>query len=137
MSLISHDNGGAASLTTNELPALLKQWMTLQDEMATLNAEVKQRRKTATVLKEMIMKIMVTHNLGQLNVSKGAVIRTTRETKESVTQDYLRKHCKEFFEGDATKADALLQFLNEHRGTKSVSTIRLVQTGDGGSQGSK
>jgi hypothetical protein len=134
MSLISHD---AAPMSTQELPGLLKRWMTLQDEMTTLNAEVKQRKKTAGVLKDMIMKIMETNNLGQLNVSKGAVIRSTRESKEALSQDYMRKYCKEFFEGDATKADQLLQFLNENRGTKTVSTIRLVQTGDSGSQGSK
>ncbi len=135
MSLISHDS--AATLSTQELPALLKRWMGLQDEMATLNAEVKQRKKTAGVLKDMIMKIMETNNLGQLNVSKGAVIRSTRETKETVTQDYMRKHCKEFFGGDTVKADQLLQYLNDQRSTKTVSTIRLVQTGDSNSQGSK
>lgn len=136
MSLIPQD--ATASLSTQELPALLKRWMTVQDEMATLNAEVKQRRKTAGALKDMIMKIMETNNLGQLNVSKGAVIRSTRETKETVTQDYMRKHCKDFFGGDDKKADQLLEYLNGHRSTKSVSTIRLVQSGgDAGSQGSK
>lgn len=135
MSLTTQDS--AASFSTQELPALLKRWMTLQDEMATLNAEVKQRKKTAGVLKDMIMKIMETNNLGQLNVSKGAVIRSTREAKETVTQDYMRKHCREFFGGDETKANQLLQYLNDQRSTKTISTIRLVQTGDAGSQGSK
>lgn len=134
MSLITAD---AAAPSTQELPALLKRWMTIQDEVATLNAEVKQRKKTATVLKDMIMKIMESNGLGQLNVSKGAVIRSTRETKETVTQDYMRKHCKEFFGGDERKAEQLLQYLNEHRGTKTVSTIRLVPSGDTSSQGSK
>ncbi len=136
MSLITKDAPTPAG-STQELPGLLKRWMTLQDEMATLNAEVKQRKKTAGVLKDMIMKIMETNNLGQLNVSKGAVIRSTRETKETVTQDYMRKHCKEFFGGDERKAEQLLQYLNDHRGTRTVSTIRLVQSGDTGSQGSK
>lgn len=135
MSLITADAG--TTLSTQELPALLKRWMTIQDEVATLNAEVKQRKKTGGVLKDMIMKIMETNNLGQLNVSKGAVIRSTRETKETVTQDYMRKHCKEFFGGDEQKADQLLQYLNEQRGTKTTSTIRLVPSGDAGSQASK
>ncbi len=136
MSLITQEATGSA-LSTGELPGLLKRWMTIQDEIATLNAEVKQRRTTSSAIRDMIMRIMETHNLGQLNVSKGAVVRSTREVKESMNQDYIRKHCKEFFGGDETKAEALLQYLNEHRSTKVSSSIRLVPSGDGGSQGSK
>ncbi len=137
MSLITQDSATATANSTLELPGLLKRWMTLQDEMNTLNAEVKQRKKTAGVLKDMIMRIMETHNLGQLNVSKGAIIRTTKESKESLNQEYLRKHCKEFFGGDETKATQLMQYLNENRGVKTTSTIRLVAGNDTGSQGSK
>ena len=135
MSLVTQE--AAATLSTGELPGLLKRWMTIQDEIATLNAEVKQRRTTATALKSMIMRIMETNNLGQLNVSKGAVIRSTREVKESMNQQYLRKHCKEFFGGDEAKAEALLEYLDEHRTTKVSSSIRLVPSGDSGSNGSK
>ncbi len=136
MSLITQDAANAG-LSVTELPGLLKRWMVMQDEIATLTAEVKQRKTTSSALKDMIMRIMETNNLGQLNVSKGAVVRTTRESKEALSQDYLKKHCKEFFGGDAAKADALIAFLNENRTTKVSSYIRLVPSGDVGSQGSK
>lgn len=132
MSLITHD----ATVSTQELPGLLKRWMALQDEMATLNAELKQRRTTSKALKDMIMRIMQTNNLGQLNVSKGAVVRLQRATKESINEDYLKKHCKEFFGGDEGKAEQLVAYLQEQRAAKVSDYIRLVP-GDGGSQGSK
>ena len=132
MSLISHDAG----LSTQELPGLLKRWMVMQDEMSTLNAELKQRRTTSKALKDMIMRIMQTNNLGTLNVSKGAVVRLKRETKESMNEDYLKKHCKEFFGGDESKAEQLVAYLQEHRSAKVSDYIRLVP-GDTGSQGSK
>ncbi len=132
MSLIPHDAG----FSTSELPALLKRWMVLQDEMATLNAELKQRRTTSKALKDMIMRIMQSNNLGQLNVSKGAVVRLTRQTKESINEEYLKKHCKEFFGGDEAKAAQLIAYLQEQRGAKTSDYIRLVP-GDGSSHGSK
>ncbi len=132
MSLIPHDAG----FSTSELPALLKRWMALQDEMATLNAELKQRRTTSKALKDMIMRIMQSNNLGQLNVSKGAVVRLTRQTKESINEEYLKKHCKEFFGGDEEKAAQLIAYLQEQRGAKTSDYIRLVP-GDTGSQTSK
>jgi hypothetical protein len=132
MSLITHDT----TVSTHELPGLLKRWMAIQDEMSTLNAELKQRRTTSKALKDMIMRIMQTNNLGQLNVSKGAVVRLSRETKESINEDYLKKHCKEFFGGDEGKAAQLVSYLQDHRSAKVSDYIRLVP-GDAGSQGSK
>ena len=135
MSLITQETAQAGQ-STMELPGLLKQWIKLQEEINTLNAEVKQRRKTSEVLKNMILRIMETNELGQLNISKGAVVRTTRESKESLSTEFLKKQCTEFFDGDNAKAAQLIQYLNEHRGTKTTSTIRLV-AGDTGSQKSR
>ncbi len=137
MSLITHD-AGTTGATLQELPGLLKRWMGIQDEVTTLNAEIKQRRKASGVLKDMIMRIMESNNLGQLNLTKGTVVRTMREEKESMNQQYLRKHCTEFFGGDEAKANQLMQYLNEHRTTKTTTVIKLVTgNGDGGSTGSK
>ncbi len=125
-----------AGRATVELPGLLKQWITVQDEINVLNAEIKQRRKTSTVLKDMILRIMESNELGQLNISKGAVVRTTRESKEYMSADFLKKKATEFFEGDEAMAMRLLAYMEEQRGTKTTSTIRLVP-GDSGSQRSK
>lgn len=132
--LVTSTAASASGLSTAELPGLLKRWMTLQDEIATLNAEVKQRRTTGGALKDMITRIMETNNLGQLNVSKGSVIRTTKESKESMNQEYLKKHCKDFFGGDEEKANTLVEYLNEQRSKKVSTVIRLVPNSDTGSQ---
>ncbi len=136
MSLITQD-AAQAGRTTLELPGLLKQWITVQDEINVLNAEIKQRRKTSGVLKDMILRIMESNDLGQLNISKGAVVRTTRETKEFLSPDFLKKKAAEFFEGDEEKAAKLVEFIQEQRGVKTSSVIRLVPSGDTGSQRSK
>ena len=112
--------------STMELPALLKQWIKLEEEINTLNAEIKQRRKTSGALKDMILGIMETNELGQLNISKGAVVRTTKESKGSLSNDFLKKKCTEFFDGDEEKAAKLIQYLNEQRAVKTSSSIRLV-----------
>ena len=128
MSLITAD-AAAAGLTTHELPALLKRWIAMQEEMATLNAELKQRRTTSKALREMILKIMDSNKVVQLNISKGAVVHKTREVKEGLTPDYIARHCKEFFNGDEEKAAALVAYLNEHRSTVMKHDLRLVPGG--------
>jgi hypothetical protein len=112
-----------------ELPAFLKRWMTLQEEISTLNSELKQRRTQSKALKEVILRIMESNKVAALNTSKGVVVHKTKETAEKLSNDYLLKHCKEFFNGDETRAKALVDYLEEHRSTVTRSDLRL-QKGD-------
>ena len=96
-----------------------------QEEMNTLNAEIRQRRTQAKALREVILRIMETNNLAQLNISKGAVVHETREIKGSMSADYIARHCKDFFNGDEAKASALMAYLNEHRETKVKHDLKL------------
>jgi hypothetical protein len=125
--LITQD-AAYAGLSTHELPNLLKQWMGIQDKIGGLNAEIKELRTTSKALKDMILKIMESNKVVQLNVTKGAVVHKTREIKESLNAEYLEKHCKEFFGGDVEKAKQLVAYLNEHRSVVRKHDLKLVST---------
>ena len=124
MSLISADTTGG--LTIQELPNLLKQWMQMQDEIGTLNAEIKQRRTKSKALRELILRIMDAHKVAQLNVSKGAVVHQIKEVKKSLTSSSMFQHYKEFFQGDEAKAKALMEYLEEQRSVVTKHEIKLV-----------
>lgn len=121
MSLI-HVSDGA---TTAELPGLLRQWMSIQDKMTELNAELKGKRAQSKALKEVILRIMESNKVAALNVSKGTVVHKVRESAESITDPFLMKHCKDFFSGDEERARALVTYLNDHRGTRISHDLRL------------
>lgn len=121
MALVPTDTSPAVS----ELPTLLKRWMTTQEEMTTLNAELKQRKTQSKALKDVILRIMESNKVVQLNVSKGAVVHKTREVTETINTAYLLKHCSDFFEGDMRKAEALVNYLDEHRGTTIRHDLRF------------
>jgi hypothetical protein len=124
MSLISADTTGG--LTIQELPNLLKQWMQMQDEIGTLNAEIKQRRTKSKALRELILRIMDAHKVAQLNVSKGAVVHQIKEVKKSLTSSSMFQHYKDFFQGDEAKAKALMEYLEEQRSVVTKHEIKLV-----------
>ena len=73
----------------SELPALLKRWMTIQEEVASLNAEMKQRRTQSKALKDIILRIMESNNVAKINVSKGAVVPKTREVTEKLSSGFM------------------------------------------------
>jgi hypothetical protein len=123
MSLIPSDASSGATVT--ELPALIRQWMRIQEEMATLNNEIKQRKTQGRTLKEIIIRIMETNNVANLSISKGTLIHSVREAPERISNAYLMKHCKEFFNGDEARARALVDFLEENRSTTVKHDLKL------------
>ena len=103
------------STPISELPSYLKRWITIQDELAALNAEVKQRRTQTKALKEVILRIMSSNKVATINVSKGVVMHKIQDSCEKISNDYLLKHCKTFFEGDEEKAKSLVKYLEDNR----------------------
>lgn len=123
MSLIPSDASAGATVT--ELPALIRQWMKIQEEMATLNNEIKQRKTQGKALKEVIIRIMETNKVANLSISKGTLVHSVREMPERISNTYLLKHCKEFFNGDETRARALVEFLEENRSVSVKHDLKL------------
>ncbi len=114
MSLIS-GQAAAGNLTVQELPSLLKEWMQIQDQIITLDGEIKQRRKKSKALRDVIMRIMDANKIATLNVSRGAVVHEAVERKKTLSQDALLKHYITFFNGDEEKARSLMSYLDTQR----------------------
>jgi hypothetical protein len=117
--------GAAGAPAISELPALLKRWMTLQEETAALRADIKQRDTQSKALKDIILRIMETNNVVKLNVSKGAVVHKTREVTEKISNGFMLKHFKTFFGGDEERAKALVDYLEENRGSIMKHDLKL------------
>jgi hypothetical protein len=125
MSLIPSSLGPDTVPPIGELPALLKQWIKIQDEAAVLSAELKQRQTQSKALKSVILRIMESNRVAALNISKGTVVHKVSEKPESMNSNYLMKHCKDFFGGDEERAKALVEYLETHRATKKSHDLKL------------
>lgn len=127
MSLISTGGAGADAAQLSELPNLLRRWMGIQDEVNTLNAEIKGKRAQSKALKDVILRIMESNKVAALNVgSKGTVMHKVRESTEAITDAYLLKHTKDFFGGDESRAKALVEYLQTHRASKVSHDLKLA-----------
>ena len=108
-----------------QLPGLIKEWMNTEDELKTLSAEVREKRKRVKVVRAMIKKIMKGGKIGRLNISAGAVTARTKSTKAPMTKKYLTGALTEFFKGDVAMATACAAYLDEHRPLKAVDSLSL------------
>ncbi len=125
MSIIPSSLGPDTVPPIGELPALLKQWIKIQDEASVLHSELKQRQTQSKALKSVILRIMESNRVAALNISKGTVVHKVSEKPESMNTSYLMKHCKEFFGGDEERAKALVEYLETHRATKKSHDLKL------------
>lgn len=114
-----------ADLSTTQLPILIKEWMATEDELRTLSAEIREKRKRSKLVREMITKIMKGNKLGQLNIKKGAVVVRSRTTKAPITKKYLVSALTDFFEGNTELAAKCAAFLDEHRPLKNTDKLEL------------
>ncbi len=109
----------------SQLPGLIKEWMGTEDELRTLSAEVREKRKRVKLVRSMIIKIMKGGQIGKLNISAGAVTTQSKTTKAPLTKKYIKEKLTEFFNGDAVKAEACAKFLDEQRPLKSSDNLAL------------
>jgi hypothetical protein len=133
--VISHSSTPSAgisesSLTITELPTLLKKWMAYEGEIATLNAQMREKRAQSRALRSAILGVMEKHSVATLNVSKGSVVHKVREKKETLSQDFIFKAAKQFFEEDEEKAKKLVEFLESQRGTTIVHDLKIAKSKD-------
>ena len=108
-----------------QLPTLIKEWMNTEDELKTLSAEVREKRKRVKLVRSMIMKIMKGGKIGRLNISAGAVTARTKSTKAPMTKKYLAATLTDFFKGDKAMAEACAAYLDEHRPLKETDSLSL------------
>jgi hypothetical protein len=127
--------GGVESgvAATTHLPALIKEWMSTEDELRSLSAAIREKRKRAKTVKNMITEIMRGNKIGQLKFSAGAVVRQTKSIKAPLTKKLLVESLTEFFKGDADMAGKCAVFIDEHRPLKSNDKLTLQPAGGAGS----
>jgi hypothetical protein len=124
--------GESAAAATAHLPALIKEWMATEDELRSLSAALREKRKRAKTVKDMITEIMRGNKIGQLKFSAGALVRQTKATKAPISKKYLVESLTEFFKGDADMATKCAAFIDEHRPMKSNDKLTLQPPASGG-----
>ena len=109
----------------SSLPALIKEWITTEDDLRTLSAEIREKRKRVKTVKSMIMTIMKSGKIGKLNISAGAITARTKNTKAPMTKKYIVEALTDFFKGNKEQAEACATFLHANRPLKVVENLDL------------
>ncbi len=117
---------GGSGVGVQQLPDLIKEWMALEEELRSLSAEVREKRKRATTVRGMISSIMKGNRVGQLNISAGSVMTKESKVKAPLTKKFIADTLTTFFGGDRKRAEECAAFLDEHRPLKTSEKLTLA-----------
>jgi hypothetical protein len=101
---------------------LIKEWMSAQDEITALSAELRAKKKRMGTVRGMITQIMKGGKIGQLKISTGAVLMREKTTKAALSKKYLQGT---LFSGDAAMAAKCVEFIETNRPLKKTENLSL------------
>jgi hypothetical protein len=108
-----------------ELKAIVKEWIELDTKLRTKQAELVAIRKEKTRVNNALMELMNAHQLDQLTVNNQKLYYKNRQVKKPVTAKYLKQVFLTYFEGNETKTQSLVGFVEQHREKLEKKSIHL------------
>ena len=114
----------------SELPAFLKRWIALGEEITGIDSQLREKRKQSKALKETILRIMQGNKVQQINTNKGAVVDRKRKIKEAISAKFMKKCMSEYFQGDEDKTNKIFEFVENKRKEEEKHDLKLQKEGE-------
>ena len=108
-----------------DLIALVKEWKQIDDEIKSIQKEVKKRRDRKKLLSDKLIKIMRTNEIDSFDINNGKLLYTQSKLKESINRPYLLGIISKYFEDDETvDIGGVADYILENRAIKLKEGIR-------------
>lgn len=116
------------SVTNNqqELQTIVREWLTIDDEIAKLNDATKERKKRKKELTEIIMNIMKKNDIPFFNINQGKLILAESKQIKPLNKEVLFNLANNYFNNNSDQASSLVNFINSNR--ESFVRNRLKRT---------
>jgi hypothetical protein len=114
----------------SELPALLKEWIRVGEEISAIDSQLREKRKASKALKETILRIMQGNKVQQINTNKGAVVDRKRKIKEAISAKFMKKCLLEYNKGDTEKTNQIFEFVENKRKEEEKHDLKLQKEGE-------
>lgn len=114
--------------TKEQLINAIKEWVKLDNEIKTLNSELKTRKLKQKKVSDSLIETMKKENIDgvEINNGKDNLAYTKRSVKKPITKGLLMNILSKYYDGDITKATEINNFILENREETTVETIKRV-----------
>lgn len=120
-----NESENVENINKGDLIALIKEWKQIDDEIKSIQKEVKKRRDRKKLLSDKLIKIMRTNEIDSFDINNGKLLYTQSKLKESINRPYLLGIISKYFEDDDTvDIGGVADYILENRSIKVKEGIR-------------
>jgi hypothetical protein len=101
--------------TKAELVNNVKEWINVDNEIAKLKAEIKDKNNKKKTLSSNLLNVMKFHNIDCFDINGGAIIYKKTKIKKPITSKILLKTLETYFKNDSISAQELTKQILENR----------------------
>ena len=110
--------------TQQELLENVKTWLDIDNQIRSLQKEIRDRRKLKKELTQSLVGIMKTQDIDALNVPDGQLVYNKTKTKSALSKKHLITSLAQYFKNDRRMADELTKFIMDSRQEKEKENIK-------------
>ena len=115
----------APDISKAELINLIRSWKQLDDELKTIQKQIKERRNRKKIITEQLVKIMRNNEIDCFDINNGKLLYTQSKLKSTISRPYLLDVMSKYFADDDTiEIDKVTDFILENRNVKIKEGIR-------------
>ncbi|MAT49504.1 MAG: hypothetical protein CMA27_06705 [Euryarchaeota archaeon] len=111
-------------MSNQELLENVKTWLDIDNQIRTLQKEIRDRRKLKKELTQSLVGIMKTQDIDALNVPDGQLVYNKTKTKSALSKKHLITSLASYFKNDRRMADELTKFIMDSRQEKEKENIK-------------
>ncbi len=112
------------SLNKAELIETIKEWIQTDNEIRSLNKEIRARKTRISKISQLLMTTMRENNIDEFNLKEGKLIYDKKQVKKPITKKYLTDVLLKYYDGDEKHATELNSFIQDNREAVLKETIR-------------
>ena len=111
-------------MNKDEVLGVVKQWITLDDEIKQLQKVIKEKRKEKKAYTENLVEVMKSNDIQCFDISDGKLMYTQNKVKSALSKKHLIKSLTEWFKDDPSKIGDLTKHILNSREEKIKENIK-------------
>lgn len=115
----------APNITKDQLKDYLRQWVRVENEISTLNAEIKKRKLLHQQLSASLLNVMRQSEIDCFDLANGRIVYSKTKIRAPLNNGQLKTALTTYYKDDAEKANNLTQFLLASRVEKTRESIKM------------
>jgi hypothetical protein len=115
----------APNITKDQLKDYLRQWVRVENEISTLNAEIKKRKLLHQQLSASLLNVMRQSEIDCFDLANGRIVYSKTKIRAPLNNGQLKTALTTYYKDDAEKANSLTEFLLASRVEKTRESIKM------------